>query len=65
MTTWWEERTARVSEAIDLVSVQVDCSAKEALHLLRERAEQTGADLEDTALAVNGRHLNFSRSRVG
>ena len=64
MTTWWEERTARVSGAIGIVSVQADCTAKEALHLLRERAERTNSDVEDIAFAVNGRRLDFSSART-
>ena len=52
MSTWWEERRARVSQATAILSAQTRCPPGEALALLRRRADETGRDLEDTALAV-------------
>ena len=60
MSTWWEERQARVREAAGIVAAEADCSAGQAVVLLRERAEETGTDLEDTALAVVARRISFA-----
>jgi hypothetical protein len=62
MSTWWEERTARVHQATDIVSVQAHCSSSEALALLRERAAHSESDLEDIALAVVGRRVSFAET---
>ncbi len=66
MSTWWEQRTARVHEATDIVSAQVHCSQSEALTLLRDRAAERESDLEDIALAVAGGRSTFAEknSRV-
>jgi hypothetical protein len=61
MSTWWEQRNARVSQAARIVSTQAQCSRGQAIALLRKQAEQTGADLEDTALAVVARRISFTR----
>jgi AmiR/NasT family two-component response regulator len=66
MSTWWEERTARVHQATDIISTQANCSSRDALLLLRRRAAEHGSDLEDIALAVVGRRMSFAEknSRV-
>ena len=65
MSTWWEERTARVGQAVAVVAAQAGCSATEAMALLRERAEAAGSDLEDTALAVMANRISFTRRNSG
>ena len=60
MSTWWEERSARVGRAAALVAAQANCSTSEALALLRQCAEEAGSDLEDTAVAVVGGRMSFA-----
>jgi hypothetical protein len=62
MATWWEERRARVTQAAAIVSVQAHCPPGEAMTLLRERADRTGSDLEDTALALVAHRISFDRT---
>jgi hypothetical protein len=57
---WWEERTARVSQAVGMTAAQADCSLTVALLLLKHRADELGLDLEGTAGAVLDRHARFS-----
>jgi len=52
MATWWDEREARVTEAIALVAAQTPCTHAHAMALLRRRAEAMDADLEAAATAV-------------
>jgi hypothetical protein len=59
MSTWWEERSARVGRAAAVVATQANCSTNEALTLLRRWAEETGRDLEEAALAVVGGRISF------
>ena len=59
MSTWWEERSARVGRAAAMVALQTNCSTSEALTLLRRCAEETGRDLEAAALAVVGGRISF------
>ena len=54
-----EESTARVSQASGMVSVQAECSVEEALHLLKERAADSGQPLEDLADDVVERRIRF------
>jgi hypothetical protein len=57
---WWEERTARVSQAAGMASAQADCSLTVALLLLEHRADELGLELEDTARSVLDRRARFS-----
>jgi MoxR-like ATPase len=59
MSTWWETRTDRVSQAVAAVSVQAECTVSGALALLRAHAEATGADLEEVAGAVLEHRIRF------
>jgi hypothetical protein len=63
MSTWWEERTARVHQATDIISAQANCSSSEALTLLRRQAAEHGSDLEEIALAVVGRRMSFGEKK--
>jgi hypothetical protein len=49
-----------VRQAAGIVAAEADCSAGQAVVLLRERAEEAGTDLEDTALAVVARRISFA-----
>jgi len=48
-----------VSQASGMVSVQAECSVEEALHLLKERAADSGQLLEDLADDVVERRVRF------
>lgn len=52
MATWWDEREARVNEAIAVVAAQTHGTHADAIALLRRRAEAMDADLEAAATAV-------------
>jgi hypothetical protein len=54
MSTWWEQRVARVTEAANMVARQTGCSMGEALSMLRQRADLDGTDLEEIAETVIG-----------
>jgi hypothetical protein len=54
MSTWWEQRVARVTEAANIVARQAGCSMGEAISILRQRAELDGMDLEEIAETVIG-----------
>ena len=59
MSTWWETRTARVSQAAATVSVHAECTVGEAVALLRAHAEATGCDLEEAAGSVLEQRIRF------
>lgn len=56
---WWEQRAATLGKAADIVSEQVECSADDALLLLKQSARATSRDLEDIAVAVVTREVRF------
>ncbi len=64
MSTWWETRSQRVSQAAAIVCVQAECSFGEALAMLKAHAELTDGDLEETALAVLVRRVRFAPSET-
>jgi hypothetical protein len=52
MSTWWEQRVARVTEAASIVAHRTGCPMGDALSILRQRAELDGMDLEEVAETV-------------
>jgi AmiR/NasT family two-component response regulator len=58
------EHTSKVSEAQVMVSAQVACTLEEALQLLNERAQATGLQVEEVAIAVVNRRTQF-RHAIG
>ncbi len=50
-----------VAQASGMVSVQADCTPEQALRLMTERAEATGARVEEVARAVIERATRFDR----
>lgn len=59
MTTWWDERMARVTEAVDMVARQRACTTGEAIAVLRQRAQLEGTDLEEIAETVLGQQARL------
>ena len=57
---WWEERSARVSQAAGMISAQAACSIDAALLLLKLRASAMNRDLEETATAVVEGRIHFN-----
>jgi hypothetical protein len=64
-TSWWEERTAEVSQAVGMVSAQADCTVNVALLLLKDRSQATGRDIETVADAVVSRQERFTCDSPG
>ncbi len=56
---WWEHRSGAVSHAVGMIAAQADCELILALLLLRERAEETGRNVEDVAEEVVSRRIRF------
>ena len=61
MTVWWTERNERVNRAIEMVIAQTGCERSEALALLRQRAELTESDLDQTSIGVIAGRIRFGR----
>jgi hypothetical protein len=59
MSTWWEQRVARITEAADMVAHQTGCSMGEAISMLRQRAELERTDLEQIAETVIGQQTRL------
>jgi hypothetical protein len=57
---WSWERTARVSQAAGMVSVQADCSPDDALALMADRALIEHISLVALALGVIERTIRFN-----
>jgi AmiR/NasT family two-component response regulator len=53
------ENTARVSQAVGMVSVQAACGVDRALELMRERAEELQITIDELARAVIDGTLRF------
>ena len=53
------ENTARVSQAVGMVSVQVGCGVDRALDLMRDRAEESQITMDELARAVIDGSLRF------
>ena len=53
------EQRVKILHASGMVTEQAGCSADDALVLMRERAAEIGSSLEDVAVAVVDRRIDF------